>query len=116
MQVVTPQRVASQATRTPLATRFMVKQAMSGSADSHGHCAMRGVCGTKGWFGQQLPCPYDGPAVEVSRLENYEPVSEVQCSRSPKPTSSGLSWSLSVAHLMRTDPFAARLSRSRHFK
>ncbi|KAH7887967.1 patched family-domain-containing protein [Phlebopus sp. FC_14] len=25
---------------------------------------MRGTCGTKGWFGQQLPCPYDGPAVE----------------------------------------------------
>ncbi|KIJ70333.1 hypothetical protein HYDPIDRAFT_77663 [Hydnomerulius pinastri MD-312] len=29
-----------------------------------GQCAMRGSCGTKGWFGQQLPCPYDGPAVE----------------------------------------------------
>ncbi|KAG1874677.1 patched family-domain-containing protein [Suillus subalutaceus] len=27
-------------------------------------CAMRGSCGTKGWFGQQLPCPYDGPPVE----------------------------------------------------
>ncbi|KAF9246999.1 patched family-domain-containing protein [Melanogaster broomeanus] len=29
-----------------------------------GQCAMRGSCGTKGWFGQELPCPYDGPAVE----------------------------------------------------
>ncbi|KAG2370048.1 patched family-domain-containing protein [Suillus spraguei] len=29
-----------------------------------GQCAMRGSCGTKGWFGQQLPCPYDGPPVE----------------------------------------------------
>ncbi|KAI9574905.1 patched family-domain-containing protein [Boletus coccyginus] len=27
-------------------------------------CAMRGSCGSKGWFGQQLPCPYDGPPVE----------------------------------------------------
>ncbi|KAH7916135.1 patched family-domain-containing protein [Hygrophoropsis aurantiaca] len=27
-------------------------------------CAMRGSCGTKGWFGQQLPCPYDGPPIE----------------------------------------------------
>ncbi|KAF9221917.1 multidrug efflux transporter AcrB transmembrane domain-containing protein [Gyrodon lividus] len=29
-----------------------------------GQCAMRGSCGSKGWFGQQLPCPYDGPAVK----------------------------------------------------
>ncbi|KAL4081933.1 patched family-domain-containing protein [Scleroderma yunnanense] len=29
-----------------------------------GRCAMRGSCGTKGWFGQQLPCPYDGPPVQ----------------------------------------------------
>ncbi|KAG2152925.1 patched family-domain-containing protein [Suillus clintonianus] len=29
-----------------------------------GQCAMRGSCGKKGWFGQQLPCPYDGPPVE----------------------------------------------------
>ncbi len=30
-----------------------------------GHCAMRDTCGTKGWFGDALPCPYSGPAVEV---------------------------------------------------
>ncbi|KAF8450766.1 multidrug efflux transporter AcrB transmembrane domain-containing protein [Boletus edulis BED1] len=29
-----------------------------------GGCAMRGTCGSKGWFGQHLPCPYDGPPVE----------------------------------------------------
>ncbi|KAI6034058.1 patched family-domain-containing protein [Pisolithus microcarpus] len=29
-----------------------------------GQCAMRGSCGSKGWFGQQLPCPYDGPPLE----------------------------------------------------
>ncbi|KDQ20707.1 hypothetical protein BOTBODRAFT_26724 [Botryobasidium botryosum FD-172 SS1] len=29
-----------------------------------GHCALRGTCGKKGMFGQELPCPYDGPAVE----------------------------------------------------
>ncbi|OAX39748.1 multidrug efflux transporter AcrB transmembrane domain-containing protein [Rhizopogon vinicolor AM-OR11-026] len=27
-------------------------------------CAMRGSCGTKGWFGKQLPCPYNGPPVQ----------------------------------------------------
>lgn len=31
-----------------------------------GHCSMRGSCGMKGWSGKPLPCPYDGPAVEVS--------------------------------------------------
>ncbi|KAG1753799.1 patched family-domain-containing protein [Suillus paluster] len=35
-----------------------------GVGDSDEQCAMRGSCGTKGWFGQQLPCPYDGPPVE----------------------------------------------------
>lgn len=30
-----------------------------------GGCAMRGSCGRKGWLGQQLPCPYDGPPEEV---------------------------------------------------
>ncbi|KAG2158905.1 patched family-domain-containing protein [Suillus bovinus] len=29
-----------------------------------GQCAMRGSCGKKGWFGQELPCPYDGPPVD----------------------------------------------------
>lgn len=33
-------------------------------ASGAGQCAMRDSCGTKGWFGQQLPCPYDGPPVE----------------------------------------------------
>jgi hypothetical protein len=26
---------------------------------------MRGSCGKKGLFGRDLPCPYDGPPVEV---------------------------------------------------
>lgn len=43
----------------------MAQHVLSGSGESHGYCAMRGVCGTKGWLGQQLPCPYDGPAAEV---------------------------------------------------
>lgn len=30
-----------------------------------GKCAMRGSCGKKGFFGKPLPCPYDGPPVEV---------------------------------------------------
>lgn len=30
-----------------------------------GQCAMRGSCGSRAWFGQPLPCPYDGPPVEV---------------------------------------------------
>lgn len=30
-----------------------------------GRCALRGSCGTKGWFGKPLPCPYDGPPVDV---------------------------------------------------
>ncbi|KAG6331807.1 hypothetical protein ID866_7283 [Astraeus odoratus] len=32
--------------------------------DMLGQCSMRGSCGAKGWFGQQLPCPYDGPPIE----------------------------------------------------
>lgn len=39
---------------------------MSNDSASQGQCSMRGACGTKGWLGQPLPCPYDGPAVEVS--------------------------------------------------
>jgi len=33
--------------------------------DENGQCVMRGSCGQKGWLGKPLPCPYDGPAVEV---------------------------------------------------
>jgi Niemann-Pick C1 protein len=33
-----------------------------------GQCVMRGSCGMKGWFGKPLPCPYDGPAVEVNMI------------------------------------------------
>ncbi|THH20160.1 hypothetical protein EW146_g1160 [Bondarzewia mesenterica] len=29
-----------------------------------GRCAMRGSCGSKGWFGKPLPCPFDGSPVE----------------------------------------------------
>ncbi|EIM88474.1 multidrug efflux transporter AcrB transmembrane domain-containing protein [Stereum hirsutum FP-91666 SS1] len=28
---------------------------------AEGRCAMKGSCGSKGWFGKPLPCPYDGP-------------------------------------------------------
>lgn len=34
------------------------------SINSYGRCAMRGTCGQNEYFGQ-LPCPYDGPAMEV---------------------------------------------------
>lgn len=34
---------------------------------SDGQCVMRGSCGKKGWIGAPLPCPYDGPPIEVSR-------------------------------------------------
>ena len=34
-------------------------------SDMAGVCAMRGSCGTKGWFGASLPCPYDGPPEDV---------------------------------------------------
>ncbi|KAF9783025.1 patched family-domain-containing protein [Thelephora terrestris] len=30
-----------------------------------GVCVMRGSCGTKGWFGAALPCPYDGPPEDL---------------------------------------------------
>jgi len=30
-----------------------------------GHCVMRQTCGSKGMFGKQLPCPDNGPAIEV---------------------------------------------------
>ncbi|KAF6762740.1 patched family-domain-containing protein [Ephemerocybe angulata] len=31
---------------------------------SAGQCAMQGSCGKKGFFGKDLPCPYDGPPSE----------------------------------------------------
>ncbi|KIO31040.1 glycoside hydrolase family 61 protein [Tulasnella calospora MUT 4182] len=34
-------------------------------ASTPGKCAIRGSCGSKGRFGPQLPCPYDGPPQEV---------------------------------------------------
>ncbi|KAF8665679.1 hypothetical protein AX16_000132 [Volvariella volvacea WC 439] len=37
---------------------------MSRAFGGRGHCAMRGSCGKKGFFGKDLPCPYDGPAEE----------------------------------------------------
>lgn len=37
-----------------------------------GQCAMRGSCGSKGWFGQQLPCPYDGPPLELEGSEGRD--------------------------------------------
>ncbi|KAL1742428.1 patched family-domain-containing protein [Schizophyllum fasciatum] len=36
---------------------------------SAGRCAMRSSCGRKGWFGKELPCPYDGPAIEPEDSE-----------------------------------------------
>ncbi|CCL99443.1 uncharacterized protein FIBRA_01461 [Fibroporia radiculosa] len=43
---------------------------LSGSVETYGgregYCSMRGSCGSKGWFGKPLPCPYDGPASDVS--------------------------------------------------
>lgn len=30
-----------------------------------GHCIMRQTCGSKKMFGKQLPCPDNGPAIEV---------------------------------------------------
>lgn len=38
-----------------------------------GHCAMRGSCGPKSWFGKPLPCPTDEAASEVSRLFTWMP-------------------------------------------
>lgn len=41
-----------------------------GAADQHtpkheaGRCSMRGHCGTKSWFGKQLPCVDNDPAEE----------------------------------------------------
>jgi hypothetical protein len=40
------------------------------ASDIHtdGYCVMRDNCGSKRTFGKQLPCPYNGPAVEVKLL------------------------------------------------
>ncbi|EPQ59387.1 multidrug efflux transporter AcrB transmembrane domain-containing protein [Gloeophyllum trabeum ATCC 11539] len=40
----------------------MSLQDVMASSVEFGTCAMRGSCGTKGWFGKPLPCPYDGSA------------------------------------------------------
>lgn len=37
-------------------------------AQPTGQCAMQGSCGRKGWLGQPLPCPYDGPPAKVFEL------------------------------------------------
>ncbi|KAG9317253.1 patched family-domain-containing protein [Chiua virens] len=42
-----------------------------------GQCAMRGSCGSKGWFGQQLPCPYDGPPIEPENQRARDLLSSV---------------------------------------
>jgi hypothetical protein len=45
------------------------------SNNGDGKCAMRGSCGKKGFFGKPLPCPYDGPPVEV----HFLPLPTEQC-------------------------------------
>jgi hypothetical protein len=45
------------------------------SNNGDGKCAMRGSCGKKGFFGKPLPCPYDGPPVEV----HFLPLHTEQC-------------------------------------
>ncbi|KAH8830662.1 patched family-domain-containing protein [Flagelloscypha sp. PMI_526] len=35
----------------------------------NGQCAMRGSCGPAVMFGKDLPCPYDGPAIEPDNRE-----------------------------------------------
>ncbi|TFK43177.1 multidrug efflux transporter AcrB transmembrane domain-containing protein [Crucibulum laeve] len=39
-------------------------------SDVSGRCAMRGSCGRKGFFGKPLPCPYDGPPIELDSDES----------------------------------------------
>ncbi|KAI5894088.1 multidrug efflux transporter AcrB transmembrane domain-containing protein [Schizophyllum commune H4-8] len=42
-----------------------------------GRCAMRSSCGRKGFFGKELPCPYDGPAVEPEDAETRKLLADV---------------------------------------
>ncbi|EIN10276.1 multidrug efflux transporter AcrB transmembrane domain-containing protein [Punctularia strigosozonata HHB-11173 SS5] len=44
---------------------------------SVGQCAMRGSCGSKGWFGKPLPCPYDGPPSEPEDSDTLELLTSV---------------------------------------
>ena len=39
-------------------------------------CAMSGACGSVDWTGQQIPCPYNGPAIDV-RVPNWQADDEV---------------------------------------
>lgn len=41
-------------------------------ASTPGKCAIRGSCGSKGRFGPQLPCPYDGPPQEVRWFAHFK--------------------------------------------
>ncbi|KAF8341334.1 uncharacterized protein EI90DRAFT_3143703 [Cantharellus anzutake] len=48
---------------------------------SSGKCAMRGTCGSVGWGGQLLPCPYDGPA-EMPDSANFRETLVATCGSS----------------------------------
>jgi Niemann-Pick C1 protein len=37
-----------------------------------GRCAIRGQCGSKSWFGKQLPCPDNGMAEEPAEEHRKE--------------------------------------------
>jgi hypothetical protein len=50
----------------PLQASRMTSQHRYHTDSIDGRCAMRGSCGSKGMFGKPLPCPYNGPAYEVS--------------------------------------------------
>ncbi|KAG0705425.1 patched family-domain-containing protein [Suillus ampliporus] len=60
-----------------------------GEGHSAGQCAMRGSCGTKGWFGQQLPCPYNGPPVEPEDRDLLVSVCGAQFVEGPTCCTSG---------------------------
>ncbi|GJJ07483.1 hypothetical protein Clacol_001685 [Clathrus columnatus] len=44
---------------------------------SKGQCAMQGSCGRKGWLGQSLPCPYNGPPTKPDTDELKQLLSSV---------------------------------------
>ncbi|KAF9580140.1 hypothetical protein BGW38_003335 [Lunasporangiospora selenospora] len=49
---------------TPCLADGLTTLASSQDVHKEGYCVMRDNCGSKRMFGKQLPCPYNGPAIE----------------------------------------------------
>jgi len=80
-------------------------------------CAMRGSCGSKGWFGQQLPCPYDGPPVEVCNFAFLRgQANQPSVCLSPRTNMLGISSSLFAVPSTQKDQLVVPQTKSKPYE